>query len=56
MYRIVWRIIHNGVTGNGQYMFNLDEVKEIVISLNKKYPDMEHLYECKIANTARYEL
>ena len=54
-YRIAWRVNPSGVTGNGEYLFNLDEVKELVNSLNTRYPDMEHWFE-QITTTNRYEL
>jgi hypothetical protein len=48
MYRICWKSLLTGLTGNGEYMFNHDYAKEYIDILNKKYPYIEHWIESNL--------
>ena len=47
LYRIIWMSRTSNMSGNGQYIFSLENVINAVDYLNSTCPGIIHSYECQ---------
>jgi len=45
MYRICWKSLITGTTGNGEYILTCNDAEEWINTLTKMYPYIEHWIE-----------
>lgn len=48
MYRICWKSLITGFVGNGEYIFSHNDAKQMIDTLNEKYPYIKHWIESNL--------